>query len=122
LATLESALQSNPESPLLKQLREMIKQRIRVTADAALFFGAGSRARLWREGIRRSAVDVIRSIALITGHAGDELQTERERLLKEALRNRMLARIGIRRGRTASAKAVPEEQVEFSRRNSTSYW
>ncbi|MGB8580075.1 MAG: hypothetical protein WCD47_04590 [Candidatus Sulfotelmatobacter sp.] len=36
LATLETALQSNPESPLLKRVQETFKRRIRVTADAAL--------------------------------------------------------------------------------------
>jgi len=42
-------------------------------------------------------------------YAGLELQGERQRLLKEALRARMLARIGIRRTRTASIRAIPED-------------
>ncbi|MGC2057059.1 MAG: protein kinase [Candidatus Sulfotelmatobacter sp.] len=109
LATLETALQSNPSSPLLKRLQETFKQRIRVTADAALSSALTRAREALAAGDPRSAVDLIRSIAAVTGHAGLELQGERERLLKEALRARMLARVGIRRTRTASTKAVPEE-------------
>ena len=68
-------------------------------------FSAGSGARAaFGAGDPRGAVDLIRSVAAVTAHAGIELQGERERLLKEALRARMLARIGIRRGRTASTQ------------------
>ncbi|MFY9789710.1 MAG: protein kinase [Candidatus Sulfotelmatobacter sp.] len=109
LATLETALQSNPNSPLLKRVQETFKQRIRVTAGAAISSALARAREALAAGDPRSAVDLIRSIAAVTGHAGIELQGERERLLKEALRARMLARIGIRRGRTASTRAVPED-------------
>jgi serine/threonine-protein kinase len=108
-ATMETALQSNPESPLLKRVQETFQQRIRTTADAALSSALTRAREALAAGDARSAVDVIRSIAAVTGYAGIELQGKRQQLLKEALRARMLARIGIRRTRTASTKAVPEE-------------
>ncbi|MGB7601203.1 MAG: protein kinase [Candidatus Sulfotelmatobacter sp.] len=109
LATLEAALQSNPESQLLKRVHGTFEKRIRVTADAALSSAVTRAREALAAGDARSAVDVIRSIAAVTSYAGIESQGERDRLLKEALRAKMLARIGIRRGRTASTKAVPEE-------------
>ena len=109
LATLEAALQSNPESPLLKRVRETFEKRIRVTADHALSSALARARSALAEGNARSAVDVIRSVSVVTGHASIELQSERERLLKEALRARMLARIGIRKSRTASSKAITED-------------
>jgi hypothetical protein len=60
-------------------------------------------------GDPRSAVDVIRSVSALTGHARLELQGERQRLLKEALRARMLARIGIRRTRPISSQTTPDD-------------
>ena len=82
---------------------------MRVTADEALSSALGRARAALGAGNPRGAVDVIRSVASVTAHARLELQGERQRLLKEALRARMLARIGIRRTRTASTRAMPED-------------
>jgi serine/threonine protein kinase len=108
-ATLEAGLQSNPESPLLNRVRETFQKRMRVTADEALSAALERARAALAAGEARSAVDVIRSVAAFTGHARLELQGERQQLLKEALRSRMLARIGIRRTRSTATSATPEE-------------
>jgi serine/threonine-protein kinase len=108
-ATLEAGLQSNPESPLLNRVRETFQKRMRVTADEALSAALQRARAALAAGEPRSAVDVIRSVAALTGHARLELQGERQQLLKEALRARMLARIGIRRTRSSAIPATPEE-------------
>ncbi|MFZ0417413.1 MAG: protein kinase [Candidatus Sulfotelmatobacter sp.] len=108
-ATLEAGLQSNPESPLLNRVRETFQKRMRVTADEALSAALERARAALAAGEPRSAVDVIRSVAGLTGHARLELQGERQRLLKEALRSRMLARIGIRKTRSSATPATPED-------------
>jgi hypothetical protein len=108
-AALQEGLQSNPESPLLKRVCVTFEKRMKVTADEALSSALDRAREALTGGNPRSAVDVIRSAASITPHARLELQAERQRLLKEALRARMLARIGIRRTRTTSARAIPED-------------
>jgi eukaryotic-like serine/threonine-protein kinase len=106
---LEAGLRANPDSPLLKRVRETFEKRMRVTADEALSSALeGARAAL-AAGDARAAVDVIRSVSALTGHARLELQGERQRLLKEALRSRMLARIGIRRGRNTATRPAAED-------------
>jgi tetratricopeptide (TPR) repeat protein len=108
-ATLEAGLQSNPESPLLKRTRETFEKRTRVTADEALS-SALERARgALATGDSRTAVDVIRSVAALTEHARLELQGERQRLLKDALRARMLARIGIRKTHATGTRTKTED-------------
>jgi len=67
------------------------------------------RARLWRQASHDRRSMLIRSVAALTGHARLELQGERQQLLKEALRARMLAGIGIRRTRSSAIPATPEE-------------
>jgi serine/threonine-protein kinase len=108
-ATLEAGLQSNPESPLLNRVRETFEERMRVTADEALSSALERARAALAAGDPRSAVDVIRSVSALTGHARLELQGERQRLLKEALRARMLARIGIRRTRPISSQTTPDD-------------
>jgi serine/threonine-protein kinase len=108
-ATLEAGLQSNPESPLLNRVRETFEKRMRVTADEALSSALERARAALAAGDPRSAVDVIRSVSALTGHARLELQGERQRLLKEALRARMLARIGIRRTRPISSQTTPDD-------------
>jgi eukaryotic-like serine/threonine-protein kinase len=108
-ATLEAGLQSNPESPLLNRVRETFEKRMRVTADEALSSALERARAALAAGDPRSAVDVIRSVSALTGHARLELQGERQRLLKEALRARMLARIGIRRTRTIPSQTTPDD-------------
>jgi eukaryotic-like serine/threonine-protein kinase len=108
-AALEAGLQSNPESPLLNRVRGTFEKRMKVKADEALCSALGRARAELGAGNPRGAVDVIRSVSAVTAHARLELQGERQRLLKEALRARMLARIGIRRTRTASTRAIPED-------------
>ena len=108
-ATLEAGLQSNPESPLLKRVRETFEKRVRVTADEALSSALERAQAALAAGDARAAVDVIRSVSALTGHARLELQSDRQRLLKEALRSRMLARIGIRRTRSTSTRPKAED-------------
>ena len=71
LATLETAMQSNPNSPLLKRVQETFKQRIRVTADTAISSALARAREALAAGDPRSAVDLIRSIAAVTGYAGN---------------------------------------------------
>jgi hypothetical protein len=108
-AALEAGLQSNPASPLLNRVRGTFEKRMRATADEALSSALGRARAALGAGDPRGAVDVIRSVSAVIAHARLELQGERQRLLKEALRARMLARIGIRRTRTASTRAIPED-------------
>ena len=102
-------LQGTSESALLKRVCATFEKRMKVTADEALSSALGRAREALAAGNPRSAVDVIRSAASITPHARLELQAERQRLLKEALRARMLARIGIRRTRTASTRVITED-------------
>jgi serine/threonine-protein kinase len=108
-AILQAGLQSNPESLLLKRVTEAFEKRMKVTADAALSSALARARAALAAGDPRSAVDVIRSASGVLGHARIELQGERQLLLKEALRARMFARIGIRRTKTTSTRAAAEE-------------
>jgi tetratricopeptide (TPR) repeat protein len=108
-ATLEAGLQSNPESPLLKRTRETFEKRMRVTADEALSSALERAHGALDAGDPRGAVDVIRSVAALTEHARLELQGERQRLLKDALRARMLARIGIRKTHATGIRTKTED-------------
>jgi eukaryotic-like serine/threonine-protein kinase len=109
LATLQSGLQLHPESPLLKRVTETFEKRMRVTADAALSSALARARAALAAGDPRSAVNIIRSASGVLGHARIELQGERLLLLKEALRARMFARIGIRRTKTTSTRAATED-------------
>jgi hypothetical protein len=109
LATLQSGLQLHPESPLLKRITETFEKRMRVTADAALSSALARARAALAAGDPRSAVNIIRSASGVLGHARIELQGERLLLLKEALRARMFARIGIRRTKTTSTRAATED-------------
>ncbi len=104
-AILEAGLQSNPESPLLKRARETFEKRMRATADEALSSALESAHQALAVGDPRAAVDVIRSVAGLTEYARLELQGERQRLLKDALRAKMLARVGIRRTHATGTRA-----------------
>jgi hypothetical protein len=108
-AVLEEGLQSNPESPLLHRVRETFEKRMKVTADEALSSALEQARAALGAGDPRAAVDLIRAVSALTGHARLELQGERQQLLKEALRSRMLARIGIRRTRTTSTHPTSKD-------------
>jgi len=108
-AALEACLQSHPESLLLKRARETFGKRMRVTADRALSLALTRARAALAAGDRHSAVDLIRAASDVENHASLELQGERQQLLEEALRGRMLSRIRIRRTRSTSTHATPED-------------
>jgi serine/threonine-protein kinase len=108
-AALEACLQSHPESLLLKRARETFGKRMRVTADRTLSLALTRARAALAAGDRHSAVDLIRAASDVENHASLELQGERQQLLEEALRGRMLSRIRIRRTRSTSTHATPED-------------
>lgn len=102
-ATLQTGLQANPQSPVLKRVQNTFQSRCRVTAEQALSSAVGQARAALEAGDPRSAVDLLGSVSALVGYAALDLQTEWQQLRKKASRAKMLARVGIRPMRSGTA-------------------